>query len=59
MSNELTKQSLWDYIEYINKKYKPKTAKRKLVTLKAFIHYLLMQDLIDYDPFDKIETKKK
>ena len=55
-SNELTKESLWKYIEFLNKRYKPKTAKRKLATLKAFIHYLLMQDLIDYNPFDKIET---
>ena len=49
-SNELSKQALWDYIEYLNKKYKPKTAKRKLATLKAFIHFLLLQDLIDFNP---------
>lgn len=58
-SNELSKQALWDYIEYLNKKYKPKTAKRKLVTLKAFIHFLLLQDLIDFNPFDKLETTIK
>lgn len=55
-SDELSKQFLWDYIEYLNKKYKPKTVKRKLATLKAFIHFLLLQDLIDFNPFDKIET---
>ena len=58
-SNELSKQALWDYIEYLNKKYKPKTAKRKLATLKEFIHFLLLQDLIDYNPFDKLETTIK
>lgn len=58
-SNELSKQVLWDYIEYLNKKYKPKTAKRKLATLKAFIHFLLLQDLIDFNPFDKLETTIK
>lgn len=58
-SGDLTKESLWDYIEHLNKKYKPKTVKRKLATLKAFIHFLLMQDLIDYNPFDKIETSIK
>ena len=58
-SNELSKQALWDYIEYLNKKYKPKTAKRKLATLKAFIHFLLLQDLIDFNPFDKLETTIK
>lgn len=58
-SDELSKQALWDYIEHLNKKYKPKTAKRKLATLKAFIHFLLLQDLIDYNPFDKLETTIK
>lgn len=58
-SNELSKQALWDYIEYLNKKYKPKTAKRKLATLKAFIHFLLLQNLIDFNPFDKLETTIK
>ena len=58
-SNELSKQALWDYIEYLNKKYKPKTAKCKLATLKAFIHFLLLQDLIDFNPFDKLETTIK
>lgn len=58
-SNELSKQALWDYIEYLNKKYKPKTAKRKLATLKPFIHFLLLQDLIDFNPFDKLETTIK
>lgn len=58
-SDELSKQALWDYIEYLNKKYKPKTAKRKLATLKAFIHFLLLQDLIDFNPFDKLEITIK
>ena len=58
-SNELSKQALWDYIEYLNKKYKPKTAQRKLATLKSFIHFLLLQDLIDFNPFDKLETTIK
>lgn len=43
-SDTLSKQALWDYIECLNKKYKPKTVKRKLATLKAFIHFLLLQD---------------
>lgn len=55
-SDELSKQSIWNYIEHLNKLYKPKTAKRKLATLKAFIHFLLLKDLIDFNPFDKIET---
>ena len=40
----------------MHKKYKPKTVKRKLATLKAFVHYLLIEDVIEVNPFDKIET---
>lgn len=58
-SNALNRQAVWNYIESLNRKYKPKTAKRKLATLKAFTHYLLMQDLIEFSPFDKIETTIK
>lgn len=58
-SNVLDKNSIWKYIEYLNKQYKPKTVKRKLASLKAFIHFLMIQDHIDYNPFDKIETKIK
>lgn len=55
-SNSLSKESLWSYIEHLNRLYKPKTVKRKLATLKAFVHFLLIKDLIESNPFDKIET---
>lgn len=50
------KASICNYISDLHKKYKPKTVKRKLATLKAFVHYLLIEDIIDINPFDKIET---
>ena len=43
----LDKASICSYISHLHKVYKPKTAKRKLATLKAFIHYLLIEDIID------------
>lgn len=55
----LDRQSIWEYIEHLNRRYKPKTVKRKIATLKAFTHYLLIQDLIEYSPFDKIEITIK
>lgn len=58
-SEDLTKTALWDYIGFLNKQYKPKTVKRKIATLKAFSHYLLIQDKIECNPFDKIETAIK
>ena len=58
-TSELSKHSLWNYIDHLNKSYKPKTVKRKLATLRAFTHYLLILDIIDCNPFDKIETTIK
>ncbi len=56
VAKELSRQTIWEYIECLNRKYKPKTVKRKIATLKAFTHYLLIQDMIDYSPFDKVEV---
>lgn len=50
------KFSICEYISHLHKEYKPKTAKRKIATLKAFVHYLLIEDIIENNPFDKIET---
>lgn len=52
----LDKTSICSYISYLHKTYKPKTCRRKIATLKAFVHYLLIEDIIDINPFDKIET---
>lgn len=52
----LDKTSICSYISYLHKTYKPKTCRRKIATLKAFVHYLLIEDIIDTNPFDKIET---
>lgn len=56
VAKELSRQTIWEYIECLNRKYKPKTVKRKIATLKAFTHYLLIQDIIEYSPFDKVEV---
>lgn len=53
------KESICNYISYLHKSFKPKTAKRKIATLKAFTHFLLIEDIIDNNPFDKIETSFK
>lgn len=52
----LDKTSICSYISYLHKTYKPKTCRRKIATLKAFVHYLLIEDIIETTPFDKIET---
>lgn len=35
----------------------PKTAKRKIASVKAFFHYLEYKDYIEVNPFNKIHIK--
>lgn len=55
----ISKDDLTDYIKHLHQTYQPKTVKRKIATLKAFIHYLYYQDIIELNPFDKIDTSFK
>ena len=43
----------------LHSKYKPKSIKRKLASLKAFFEYLTYEELIDDNPFGKIHFKIK
>lgn len=49
--------ALEQYISYLHQTYKPKTVKRKIASLKAFCHYLEYRELIDRNPFSKIQVK--
>lgn len=55
----IEKESLKCYICYLQEKFKPKTIRRKIASLKAFVHYLYCNDIIDSNPFDKIYTNFK
>lgn len=50
------KESICSYISFLHNTFKPKTARRKIATLKAFTHYLMIEDIIETNPFDKIDT---
>lgn len=50
------RETICRYISYLHNSFKPKTARRKIATLKAFAHYLMIEDVIDTSPFDKIDT---
>lgn len=58
-SCNISKDNLTEYIQYLHKTYKPKTIKRKIATLKAFTHYLYYEEIIEFNPFDKIDTAFK
>jgi len=51
---EITSESLEQYISKLHKQFKPKTVKRKIASVKAFFHYLEYKDIIKYNPFNKI-----
>lgn len=57
--NWINKESIEQYIDYMHNKYKPKSVKRKIASLKAFFHYLEIEDLIKINPFHKLQIKYK
>jgi integrase/recombinase XerD len=56
---KIEKDTLTCFIEHLHKSYKPKTVKRKIATLKAFVNYLYFEEIIEYNPFLKIKTSFK
>lgn len=52
-----TPGTLEDFISKLHLKYKPKTVKRKIASIKAFYHYLEYKDFIEKNPFNKIQVK--
>jgi integrase/recombinase XerD len=56
---EYNKEKIKSYITHLHKSYKIKTVKRKIATLKAFTHFLVFEEIIQINPFDKIKTSFK
>lgn len=54
-----SKKSLEQYIDILHNKYKPKSVKRKIASLKAFFRYLEIEEIIEINPFHKIQVKYK
>lgn len=55
----LSKECMSAYIDETHKQYRPKSAKRKIACIKAFYHYMEMENIIDSNPFHKIRIKYK
>ena len=55
----LSKECIIEHIDLLHKQYKPKSAKRKIACIKAFYHYLEMENIIILNPFHKIKIKYK
>lgn len=50
-----SKEILMLYLTEIHKQYKPRTIKRKIASVKAFFHYLEYEEIIEINPFNKID----
>lgn len=44
-----------NFITTLHKKFKPKTIKRKIASLKTFFHYLEYKNILSENPFTKLE----
>ena len=54
---DITSETLEAYIAKLHQLYKPKTVKRKIASVKALFHYLEYKDIIDRNPFNKIQVR--
>ena len=54
---QLSRSNLTAYIAALHQKYKPKSAKRKIASLKAFFSYLEYEEILLENPFAKIKVK--
>lgn len=54
-----SKAHIEEYITELHKKYKQKTVKRKIASIKAFYSYLEEREILDENPFRKIKVKFK
>lgn len=58
-SDALDKRKIEAFITELHRKYKQKTVKRKIATVKAFYIYMEEEELIADNPFRKIKVKFK
>ena len=52
-----SKNTVDHFITNLHKQYRPKTVKRKIASLKAFFHYLEYKELLNENPFAKLDIR--
>lgn len=51
------RRALDDFITALHRQYKPKTIRRKIASLKAFFHHLEYRELLNENPFVKLDIR--
>lgn len=54
-----SKSAIESYIESLHTQFQPKSVKRKIASIKAFFHYLELEEILEINPFHKIQIKYK
>lgn len=57
LSDCFSKDTVDDFITGLHKRYKPKTVKRKIASLKAFFHYMEYKEVLRDNPFAKLDIR--
>ena len=57
--NTYSKETISCYIDKLHEQFKPRTVKRKIASVKALTHYLLIQEVVETNPFDKMDISFK
>lgn len=57
LSDVFSKNTVDGFITDLHKRYKPKTVKRKIASLKAFFHYLNYREYLEETPFAKLDIR--
>lgn len=52
---EINSSILESFIAQLHQNYKPKTVKRKIATIKALFHYFEYREIIEINPFNKLQ----
>jgi len=57
LENIPVKTEISTYITYLHKAYSPRTVKRKIASIRAFLNYLEFEEVLFENPMKKIKTK--
>jgi len=53
----LTREGIMAYISDLHQRYKPKTIRRKIASVKIFCRYLEYEELLEVNPFARLRLK--
>lgn len=59
ITDSLCKSAFSNYIVYLHSRFKPRTVRRKLASLKAFFNYLEYEDILVPNPLNKCKLEFK